>query len=338
VVRNGEHCDSSGASTSRRNVLLTLSAAVGGAVLGPPSGRVSAKGTDDRIEARSLALTHERRSVQYANAFEDPVVVAKPVSYGGGEPCFARLGDVSSDGFDAAVQEWSYLDGGHIEETVGSLVVEAGVSRPSGGPRIEAGTVDAGTKWTRTTFDGRFSSPPVVLAQPHTNDGSQPVVSRIKDVSRKGMSVQLQSEEDGTVDATETVGFVAIERTSGTLGGRRFEAGVVPEVGHEMHTIEFADEYEDPTFLADVQTFEGGDAAALRYRNLREGDVEVFVEEETSHDEELWHAPETVGYVVLEGAGDEGNGNGRGPDRGERGPGNGEGHGMGRYGQIRFGQ
>lgn len=340
MVRNGEYGGSSDASTSRRNILLTLSAAAGGAVLGPSTGRVSGKGAGDPFEARSLGLTHEERTVEYANTFEDPVVVAKPLSYDGGEPCFARLGNVRSNGFDAAVQEWSYLDGGHIEETVGSLVVEAGVSRPKGGPRIEAGTVDVGAKWNRTRFDGTFSGPPVVLAQPRTNGGSSPVVSRIKDVSRKGMSVQLQSEEGGTVDATETVGFVAIERTSGTLGGRRFEAGLVPEVGHEMHTIEFAHEYEDPTFLADVQTFEGSDAAALRYRNLRGGSVEVFVEEETSRDEELWHAPETVGYVVVEGGADggNGNGNGNGPGRDTRGPGNGKGHGVGRYGLIEFGQ
>jgi len=48
-----------------------------------------------------------------------------------------------------------------------------------------------------------------------------------------------------------------------------------------------------------MQTTNGGDTATLRYRELTGGKVSVYVEEETSRDTEVDHAPEDVGYMVL---------------------------------------
>ena len=51
-------------------------------------------------------------------------------------------------------------------------------------------------------------------------------------------------------------------------------------------------------FLAQVQTHEGGDPIALRHRNLTTANVEFFLEEETSLDDETNHLAEAVGYLV----------------------------------------
>jgi hypothetical protein len=54
-----------------------------------------------------------------------------------------------------------------------------------------------------------------------------------------------------------------------------------------------------PTFIADMQTQDGGDAANLRYRDKTKTGVEVRVHEEQSKDSETNHATEQVGFIVL---------------------------------------
>jgi hypothetical protein len=48
-----------------------------------------------------------------------------------------------------------------------------------------------------------------------------------------------------------------------------------------------------------MQTTNGGNTAALRYRGLGTDAVTVYVEEETSSDAEVDHIDEEVGYMVL---------------------------------------
>lgn len=255
----------------------------------------------DRLDARTLALDHERRTVSYSSELGDPVVVATPLSYEGHHEASTRIDRVRSSGFDVAIEEWSYRDGHHTQESVGSLAVEAGAVRFDDGPLVQAGTVEAGSEPTRAEFDESFSNPPVVLTGTQTRNTTRPVVTRNAEVSTGGMSVRVQTGESSSVEAPETVGFVAVERGSGTLGAAPFEAGVVTGIKHKWITVEFDGEYENPVFLADMQTTNGPDTSTLRYQNLTGGSVEVFVEEELSKDDEQKHIEEVVGYLVVEG-------------------------------------
>lgn len=47
-----------------------------------------------------------------------------------------------------------------------------------------------------------------------------------------------------------------------------------------------------------MQTFNGGDACNLRYRDLTKDGVDVRVQEERSDDDEIGHGTEAAGYVV----------------------------------------
>ena len=321
-----------GGTTTRRNVLLTLAAAGGLAVVPPTAGGTTGAAEDDAAgdaDVRRLALTDERRTVTHGGGFDDPVTVATPLSYDGSDEASTRVDRVRADGFDVAVEEWPFLDGSHVEESVGSITVGAGITRFDGGPRVAAGTVRAGPEWVRTTFDEAFSERPVVLTGTQTRNSDRPVVTRNRNVSTDGVSVRLRGEERTPADTPETVGFVALERGTGTLAGEPFEAGTVTGVDEEWHTVEFEGRYEDPVFLADVQTSDGPNTATLRYRNLRGTAVEVFVEEERSKDEETRHAEETVGYAVVESGTDAVD-----PPTGEPGT---DGYGTGEYGVGRIG-
>ncbi len=53
------------------------------------------------------------------------------------------------------------------------------------------------------------------------------------------------------------------------------------------------------TFLAAMQTNNGGDTCTLRYRNLTASDVEVQVHEEQSANSEVGHVNEVVGWILI---------------------------------------
>jgi hypothetical protein len=118
------------------------------------------------------------------------------------------------------MDEWDYLDGAHITETMGYLVLEAGEYTLSGGAKVEVGTVQAAHGFVPVTFAQSFTQVPVILSQSQTRTGAQPVVSRQRSASASGFEVRLQEEEgnDGG-HAMETVGYIAIE-AGAHRGGR----------------------------------------------------------------------------------------------------------------------
>ncbi len=100
---------------------------------------------------------------------------------------------------------------------------------------------------------------------------------------------------------TERIAYIAVEKGSGMFqGGVRFEVGSGTSFDHNWRSVAFAPPYGTaPLFLADLQTMTGPDPAALRYRNRTAGGVELQVAEDQSWDVEIWHMPETVGYVCI---------------------------------------
>ena len=124
----------------------------------------------------------------------DPIVIAKPVSNLGAEPVQARISDVTVEAFRVRLEEWDYLDGTHVDESIGYLALEAGATS-LGSLAAEAGSVNINHNWTTVNFTQSFSSAPVVVAQVATFNGSQAVTTRIRNVSASSFQVRLQEEE-----------------------------------------------------------------------------------------------------------------------------------------------
>ncbi|RBI63833.1 hypothetical protein DMJ13_04755 [halophilic archaeon] len=236
------------------------------------------------------------------------VVVAKPLSYSGVAPTHVRLRNVVDGGFEYRLEEWTYLDGSHVTETFHSLTMSPGerqVYLDDGTPfRAKAGTATLSTDFVAVPFESSFDGEvPVVLTKAQTFAGIDPIVTRPANVSRDSFDVRLQEEEALGPHGDETVGYVALEQTSGRLDGKPFEVRRSGQgVTDEWTPITFQQEYESPRFVADMQTFRGIDPANLRYRNLSGTGVELKVEEERSADDETAHVPEDIGYAVFEGS------------------------------------
>ncbi|MFC4549086.1 S8 family peptidase, partial [Halorussus sp. GCM10023401] len=249
-----------------------------------------------------------------SRAYGDAVAVVGPLSFDGADPSHVRvcgLRDVDEGAFRYKIEEWDYLDGAHVDETAHYSVFEAGtVGRAEGsatasasGVTLEVGAVETDQRFARVDFAREFASAPVVVSQPQTRRGGEAVVTRNRNVSASGFEVALAEQGRGP-HKHERIGYVALEPGVGALGGTTLEVGRTADaVDHGWHRIDFERSYDDPHFVADMQTYHGPDTAGLRYRNLTGSSVEVRVEEEESVDAETAHGTEVVGYAVSEGTG-----------------------------------
>ncbi|WP_458204512.1 hypothetical protein [Haladaptatus sp. NG-SE-30] len=236
------------------------------------------------------------------------IVIAQPLSFNGGQPAHVRLRNVVNGDFEFKLEEWDYLDGSHVSETFHSLAVEPTEQTV----QLEDGTtyrVKAGTAAVDHTFEsvslGNFfgTETPVVLSQAQTFNGPDPIVTRLRNVSSSSFEVRVQEEEAKGWHTTQTVGYIALQQGTGELDGRPFEVQRTDTVIDDNWTsLTFDQQYEQPQFVADMQTFNGPDTATLRYRDLTSTGVEVKVEEEQSADTETSHTNERIGYAVFEGS------------------------------------
>jgi len=84
--------------------------------------------------------------------------------------------------------------------------------------------------------------------------------------------------------------------------GKRLFAGHTPNaVTDPWYTVDLPAVLSGtPVVMVSLETFDGGDTAGLRLRNLGTGGFEVKIEEEQSQDSEMTHTTEVVGYLALE--------------------------------------
>jgi hypothetical protein len=274
-------------------------------------GLLVSTGTDRIGETGTLTVSADQgswRTVHLDGSYDDPVVVASPLSDNGADEAHARVRNVTSDSFEIQVEEWDNLDGGHVDEDVHYLVVESGEYELAGDARLEVGTVQTDEHWANVSFDRGFERQPVVLSNTQTyNSGdwagshSDSLVTRHRNVSSDHFEVRVQETEAGGDHVQETVGYVAVEPTSGENGGTPFTAGRSGDaVDDDATGVSFDSSFADtPLVIAKTQTFDGEDTGALRFADVDTGGFDAWFEEETSSDDETWHTTEVAGYLAF---------------------------------------
>lgn len=292
--------DQEASQLSRRQYLFTTGALVSGTL----TAANATAATSTSIDASLGSVNHNWQSIQLTSDYSDPIVVAPALSYNGTNPASPRVRNISSGSFELTVEEWNYLDGAHMTETIGYFVTDSGSSSFGDGTQCSVGATQSNHRWTSVSFSSSFSSTPVVFSNTQTYNGHHAVVTRHRNVSGSGMELQLQEEEAEGPHVKEEVGYLAVQPGSGTVDGRSFEASRSPTVDNSWQTLSFDGSYQNPVFLADLQSSRGINTATVRYRNLTADSVEVKVEEEQSADQETAHLAERLGYLVIEGRSD----------------------------------
>ncbi|MBW2645062.1 MAG: cadherin-like domain-containing protein [Deltaproteobacteria bacterium] len=256
------------------------------------------------FEIGEVDVNHNWMRVSFIKAFNDPVIVAKPVAYNGSNPCVARIRNMDATGFDIRLQEWEYLDGKHALETVNYMAVERGSYVLSDGICIEAGrfNTDKTGSFKMVAFGQSFRVAPVVIASVSSFNGRDAVTGRLQNIGPKDFEFMMQEQESNAQKhKIETISYIAWEPSSGTLGDLTFEVHRVDDVvDSRWKPVVFQRTFtKPPLFLADIQTTEGIETATLRYQKKDAGKVEVKIEEEQSKDKEMDHTIEVLGYVVF---------------------------------------
>lgn len=261
------------------------------------------------IETGKIDIDTQWKTVTFTHNFTAPVIVASPMSNNDLEPGVVRISNVTPQGFDIRVQEWDYLDGVHGRETVSYIVMESGRRSFPDGTQVEAGTFTANVpssnlmKAKTVAFSKTFTKVPVVVTSVTSLNGSQAVTGRNGNVTTSGFNYNLQEQEAYTDGhGYETIAYIAWEPSSGEIDGMSYEVGHTPSgIDYRFKLVLFKSKFAiSPNLVADMQTFSGFDTATLRYRNEDLLGVELSVAEESSRDEEVKHAAETVGYILLE--------------------------------------
>lgn len=270
---------------------------------------IEAKFASDILRLSTLAIgevtvDHNWKRVTLGRVFTDPIVVAKPSSLDDAEPAVVRVRNVNATGFEIRIQEWDYLDDIHGEERVSYIVMERGSHTLADGTRVEAGQFSTGNvaDFGSVSFARSLTAVPVVMTSITSFNEGDAVAGRIRNISTSGFEYKLQEQEDNAPGhAVETVSYIAWEPSLGTLDGVGFEVARTGDVvSHLDQSISFNGGYaSEPLFIADMQTFNDADTANLRWRDKSAQGISVRVDEERSQDDEVVHAAEDAGYLVL---------------------------------------
>ena len=239
--------------------------------------------------------------VTFAQTIEDAVVVAGPPSAAGWQPGMVRIRNVTESGFEMQFEEWAFLDGYHLPESVAWMALERG-EHVIDGAQVAAGTATVDDAFTTVdtgvSLDGR-----VVLGQLNGVADPAPATHRIWDVGTGGGTsfVAQVQEEEGSADPThsdEELDWIAWE--TDVLGLHHRADRTADVVDHTDFTFDFGDEVEEAALFADMQTRNGADTTAVRLRAQDDGGATLFLQEEWSRDFEVRHLGESVGWLALE--------------------------------------
>ncbi len=258
----------------------------------------------EAMEYDEVELNHTWTRINYKKVYVNPVIVTGPISLNGGHPAVVRIRSVDAAGFEIRIQEWGYLDGSHLTETVSYLVMEQGNYTLGNGTQIEAATIEtsAAASFQPITFNEKFNVAPVVMTTVTSFNDSTTVTGRMKKITVDGFNHRMQEQEGNVQDhGTERLSYIAWEPSSGTMVDTTYLVEKTADtVSHRFHNIDFENPFAlSPTFLADMQTADGENTANVRYANKDGFSVDVLIDEEQSQDNETNHTKEVVGVMVF---------------------------------------
>jgi hypothetical protein len=131
---------------------------------------------------------------------------------------------------------------------------------------------------------------------------SDALTGRMKQITVDGFQYRMQEQESNAQNhGAERLSYIAWEPSCGVVKDTTYLVEkTLDAVKHNSYNIQYAKSFiSSPTFLADMQTTDGGDTANIRCNNNDRFSVDILVDEEQSLDTEVEHTNEIVGYMVF---------------------------------------
>jgi hypothetical protein len=190
-----------------------------------------------------------------------------------------------------------YVDG--LEIYYGSDPAEP-ISIPLLTDLIAKGEVQVNRTWQRVTFTAPFLAP-VVVATPLSQNGAEPAMLRIRNVTSTGFDIRLQEwdYQDGS-HATETVNYLAMERGHHTLSdGTQVEAWTFDTSRTRFETVPFKQLFTlSPVVIASIASVNEAEAVVGRVRRVNTAIFQFRLQEQKLNVQT--HATETISYIAWE--------------------------------------
>ena len=262
--------------------------------------------TSDHVEIGELEVNDQWKRVDLSKPFSDPIVVAKALSDRDAAPVVVVIRQADATGFQLRLQPWGERSRSPAFEMVGYLAIERGRFRLPDGSSLESGTVDANPAYPEHSiaFSQPFRIAPVVMTAVPTVQDSMVATGRPALVSQKGFQFRLQPQGfSHSVDAVQTISYVACEPSKGTLGNLVFEVNKTRIVTRgQSQTIPYTETFtHPPVFLADLQSSIGGNPINVRWEQKDPQGTDVKIDD-ISDFETNGGTPEdtdVVGYLLI---------------------------------------
>ena len=165
------------------------------------------------------------KSLSFSNSFSSaPTVLSQVQTFAGSDWVTTRTKGINTGGFQLTMQEEENLNGGaHASETIGWLAIDSG-SATDGITGLQAATTANSHTHTpaSVSYSSDFSSPPSLLAKLDSFNGADPANLRINNTSASGFTARVheeQSSDSELIHTTESLSYLALEDTSGSLIG-----------------------------------------------------------------------------------------------------------------------
>lgn len=213
-------------------------------------------------------------------------------------------------GVDGTGLEGRYSDYG----SVGFYTIRADLAPVATGDQVgESGIVaDLNHNWQTITLSQDYVDPVIVFG-PATNNGTQPLTIRLRNVTENTFEVRIQEYRYlDVVHVDEAVGFVVFEAGTYELpDGTTIRAGNQTQ-NHLWDSIDISETFDEaPIVLTQVRSFNDVEPVTVRVRNVDDNGFQLRLQEEQALDifsggtsqgplQQLGHAPETVSYIAFE--------------------------------------
>ena len=173
------------------------------------------------------------KTISFDSSFSDtPSLLTQVQTYNGADWVTTRTDNITGQSFDVAMQEEESLNGGgHLAETLGWFAIDSGTAN-DGDTILEGGitgnsfnhNVSAGS------FNASFSSKPALIAKLGSYSEGDTASLRTTEISTSGFKALVHEEQsaDGELGhTTESINFLALDSSSGSLSGVFFDTNTI---------------------------------------------------------------------------------------------------------------
>ena len=169
-------------------------------------------------------------TISFDNSFSDtPSLLTQVQTYNGGDWVTTRTKSITSQSFNVAMQEEEKLNGGaHATETLGWFAIDSGTAN-DGDTILEGGITGNSFNHVASaeSFNASFTDTPALIAKLGSYRGADPASLRTTEISSdefKAFVAEEQSFDGELSHITESINFLAMDSSSGSLDGIEYSA------------------------------------------------------------------------------------------------------------------